>query len=73
MVNGSMERNFTILLISRDECGLGAKCDESFDDGLRQSIPTCEMNAIFTIVIPNGNGRGIAVDQGKEDFFRDDD
>ena len=73
MVNGSMEGNFTTLLISRDECALGAKCDESLDDVLRQSIPTCEMDAILTIVIRNRNGRGITVDQGEDDFFGDDD
>lgn len=73
MVNGSMEGDFTILLISRDECGLGAKCDESLDDGLRQSVPTCEMDAILTIVVRNRNGRGIAVDQGEDDFFRNND
>ena len=73
MVNGSMEGDFTILLISRDECGLGAKCDESLDDVLRQSIPTCEMDAILTIVIRNRNRRWITVDQGEDDFFGDDD
>ena len=72
MVHGSMKRDLTILFISGNECGLGAKRDEAADDAFRQSIAACEMDAILTIVVLNGNRRGIALGDREDNIFRDD-